>query len=496
MTAYIEGYAARTGLPTGHRVAESTAPDVDQVVAAAASASAAWSARSAHQRAEVLDAVADALDGAVDELVEIADQETGLGASPRLRGEVARTTGQLRLFGRVLREGSYVGAVISPADSTRPDVRRMLRPLGPVAVFAASNFPFAFSVAGGDTASALAAGCPVVVKAHPGHPRTSAETARIVTAALTAAGAPDGTFGIVHGHAAGVALVQHPAIAAVGFTGSVPGGRALFDLAQSRPDPIPFFGELGSINPVVILPRRAEEAPRELAEAFAGSLLMGTGQFCTNPGLLFVPSDAPDLIAQITRAVGSATGGATLTAGISQGYRDRTEEMRSSAAIHLAEGEPGDGPWGVAPQLWLTDAEALVADTSLAEETFGPSALIVTYRDTDQLCAALATVPGSLTGSVHASAEDEDVTRVEATLRPRVGRLVFGGWPTGVAVCWAMHHGGPYPSTTAPAHTSVGATSIARWLAPIAYQDWPDHLLPPELQRANPLGISRITEES
>ncbi|MEU3419879.1 aldehyde dehydrogenase (NADP(+)) [Streptomyces murinus] len=493
-SAPLRGISPRTGEPVGDPVAVSTATDVDAAARAAARAFPVWSAVPAADRARALDAAADALDAARDELVAVADAETALGAV-RLTGEVGRTSGQLRLFAEVLRDGGHVQAVLTPADPAtgRPDIRRMRQAIGPVAVFSASNFPFAFSVAGGDTASALAAGCPVVVKAHEGHPATSAAVARVVAGALREAGAPEGVLGLVTGFEAGAALVNHPAVKAAGFTGSQSGGRALYDLAAARPEPIPFYGELGSVNPVVVLPGAAAERATEIAQGYAQSLTLGTGQFCTNPGLLFVPEDGA-LVDAVAAEVGAATTGAMLTSRIRDGYRAKVAELDETPDLHLlAAGGAGGDSFAVAPRVWRLSLKSFAdrLDT-LAEECFGPAGLVVTYPDLDSLTEVLAALPGSLTGSVHATAGDAAAAaRVVTALRHRVGRLIHNGWPTGVAVCWAMHHGGPWPSTTAPLHTSVGATAIDRWLVPISYQDWPDDLLPPELQDANPLGVPR-----
>lgn len=478
----VQGYDPRTAAPVGEPVPATTAAEVDTIVAAL---SRTWGTTSPAERADALDAVADALDADTARLVEIADAETALGV-PRLTGEIGRTTGQLRMFASLLRTGAHLTVVLSPADPAvgRPDVRRTRQAVGPVAVFSASNFPFAFSVAGGDTASALAAGCPVVVKAHEAHPRTSLAVAEILSQTL-----PDGVFALVAGRDAGTALVRHPGIRAVGFTGSLAGGRALFDLAQGRPDPIPFYGELGSVNPVVVLPGASADA---VAEGYAASLTLGAGQFCTNPGLLFVP-DYARLLDLIAGAVGRTTGAPLLSPGIHQSYVDR---IAAGPARVLATGSAGEGAWAVEPVVFATDAADFLARADeLTEETFGPSGLVVTYPDLDSLYAALAAVPGSLTGSVHAGADDDSAAiAVTAILRTRVGRLVYNGWPTGVAVCWAMHHGGPWPASTATAHTSVGTAAIDRWLIPIAYQDWPEHLLPPELRTANPLGFPRTVQ--
>lgn len=491
----LRSYDPRTAEPVGPDLPESADADVDAAVAAAGAAAPAWAALSPTARAAALVAVADALDAHADELVALADAETALG-EPRLRGEVARTSGQLRMFAAATRDGGYVDAILSPADPAtgRPDVRRMLQPIGPVAVFAASNFPFAFSVVGGDTASALAAGCPVVVKAHEGHPRTSRRTAELVTAALAAAGAPDGTFGIVYGVPAGVRLIQHPGVRAAGFTGSTAGGRALLDLATGRPDPIPFFGELGSVNPVVVLPGAAAEDSTALAAGYAGSLTLGVGQFCTNPGLLFVPDGAP-LLGEIATAVAASRGGAMLTERIHAGYLAATGAGEWTAQDLVARGT-ADGAWAAVPEVRTVPLAAFVADLDrLSVERFGPVGLVVSYSDVAELAAVLRRLPGSLTASVHASAaEADDARAVAAALAPRVGRLIMNGWPTGVAVVWAMQHGGPWPASTDAAHTSVGVTALRRWLVPIAYQGWADALLPPALQEANPLGIARTVE--
>lgn len=470
-----------------------TPSTVEELVHAAAASS--WPSLPAAARADALEAVADALDAASTELAELADAETSLG-SERLAGEVGRTTGQLRMFAERARAGGYVGAILSPADpaSGRPDVRRMLRPIGPVAVFAASNFPFAFSVAGGDAASALAVGAPVVIKAHEGHPRTSARTAELVATALRGAGAPDGAFAIAYGRQAGLELVTHPGIRAVGFTGSRAGGRALFDLATGRPDPIPFYGELGSINPVVLLPGAVRERAADLARGYVASLTLGVGQFCTNPGLLFVP-DEKELLQAVAGGLAASHGGSMLNTRISDGYRAATAASEWTAQRLLGRGS--GGATGTAePQVRTVDLAGFAQDVDrLSEERFGPAGLVVTYGGVPDLVEVLRELPGSLTASVHAAEEDLDYARdVADVLLPLAGRLVMNGWPTGVAVCWAMHHGGPWPATTAAAYTSVGATAAERWLVPVAYQDWPDELLPPQLQDANPLRIDRLTQ--
>ena len=476
----IQGFDPRTGEPVGEPVAETSDAGLDAIVAAAAAASPAWAASG--RRAEALEAVADALDDRAGELAVIADTETALGGE-RLTGEVRRATGQLRLFAGVLRDGRYADAVVTPADGVVPDLRRINRPVGPVAVFAASNFPFAFSVVGGDTASALAAGCPVVVKAHEGHPVTSDLCAEIVTGALASAGAPAGVFGLVHGVQAGLRLLRHPAIAAAGFTGSTAGGLALARIAAQRPVPIPFYGELGSANPCVVLPGAAFGRPGGIAAGYIGSLTLGTGQFCTNPGLLFVPEDV-GLLTAIGEAAGASAGGAMLSGRIFANYTEAVEEAQAHPGVtELAAGKPGPGPWGATPRVFQTTLKEFAADTAiLSRERFGPAGLVITYPSVEDLLPVLATLAGNLVGTVHVdtdSSDDLDLARpVIAVLERVAGRIVCNGWPTGVAVVAAQHHGGPWPATTAPAYTSVGTAAIRRWLVPVAYQDFPPELRP------------------
>jgi NADP-dependent aldehyde dehydrogenase len=475
----IQGFDPRTGQPAGEPVAETSGAAVDAIVAEAVAAGAVW-ARSA-RRADALEAVADALDAGVQELVAVADSETALG-NERLAGEVGRTTGQLRLFADVVRDGGYLDPVVNPAAGAAPEVRRANRPIGPVAVFAASNFPFAFSVAGGDTASALAAGCPVVVKAHEGHPRTSELTASVVSAALASAGAPDGTFALVHGVEAGLRLLRHPSITAAGFTGSTAGGLALARICAERPVPIPFFGELGSVNPVVVLPGAAFATPGGIATGYAASLTLGAGQFCTNPGLLFAPEDV-GLLTAITEAVSASSGGPMLSERIFAGYQDAVTEAAAHPGVtELAAGQPGEGPWGATPHVFKTTLKEFAADLSvLSRERFGPAGLVVTYESLEDLLLVLGTLPGNLVGTVHVdagSAEDIEAAReVIAVLERVAGRIVCNGWPTGVAVVAAQHHGGPYPATTDAHFTSVGTAAIRRWLIPVAYQNFPPELL-------------------
>lgn len=459
-----------------------TSPEeLETVVTRTAAAAPVWARSPAADRAGWLRAAADALDAATDELVPIADRETRLG-EVRLRGEVGRTSGQLRLFASVVEEGSYLELTVDDADPNatppRPELRRLLVPVGPVAVFSASNFPFAFSVAGGDTASALAAGSPVIVKVHSGHPELSRRTAEIVADALEAAGAPAGSLALVEGREAGNALVQHPVIQAAGFTGSLSGGRALYDLATGRPDPIPFYGELGSVNPVVITPEAAASRGEELAQGLVSSFTLGVGQFCTKPGVVFVPAGAgfEELVAALVPAT---TGGALLTDRITEAFPSGIDALVADASVDvLARGFAGEG---AQPIVLTTDAAAVAARPGvLLEECFGPVTLLVRYSSAEELHAALRAVPGSLTATLH-SVPGDDVASTLALLQSRAGRVLFAGWPTGVAVTWSQQHGGPWPATTS-LHTSVGASAIRRFLRPVAYQSAPPALLPEVLR--------------
>jgi NADP-dependent aldehyde dehydrogenase len=503
--ASILSVEARTGHGRPPAVHEATAADVAEACAAAAGAAGRLAALDPMARAALLEAVADRLDRAGDEIVALADAETALGREPRLAGELARTTGQLRFLAGVVRDGSYLEAIID----REPDVRRVLVPLGPVAVFGASNFPLAFSVAGGDTAAALAVGCPVVIKAHPSHPHTCELVGRQVAAALADAGAPAGGVSLIHGLEAGRRLVLDAGIRAVAFTGSLAGGTALAGLAASRDVPIPVYAEMGSLNPVVVTARAAGERPDEIAAGFVASMTLGNGQFCTKPGLVFVP-DSPAgaaLVEAISRAVQAAGPGVLLNAAIRAAWARRLQEWAGLREVRVLVAPRDDGAVAVRPALLETTAAGLVANPPLREECFGPAAILVRYRDRDDLAAALTELPGSLTATVHgatvhgatvhgatvhgATDESDDLGPLLDTLAALAGRVIWNGWPTGVAVNWAMQHGGPYPATTNPLHTSVGATSLRRFLRPVAYQGVPDELLPPALRDANPLGLPR-----
>jgi NADP-dependent aldehyde dehydrogenase len=448
-------------------------------------------------RAAGLRGVADALDAASEELVGLAQQETHLPVA-RLTGEVARTTGQLRMFAGGLADDSLLDVIIDTADPhakpvPRPDLRRMQLPVGPVLVFAASNFPFAFSVGGGDFASALAAGCPVIVKAHPGHPRTSERTAEIVGAALREAGLPDGTFGLIHGQETGVRALEDPRIEAASFTGSLHGGRFLFDIANSRERPIPFYAEMGSLNPVFVTPGAVAARGQAIAEGYLTSFTLGVGQFCTKPGLLFLPRGS-GIADQLVEAASAVAPGRMLLDRIHAGHRQVRDALAERPGIRmLVEGATGSDDGTAAPTLLATDVPALLADQeAMLTECFGPTSILVEYDDIDQAVQAARAFGGNLTATLHAEPDETDVARrLLRELRDRAGRVVWNGWPTGVAVSWAQHHGGPYPATTAPAHTSVGMTAVRRFQRPVCFQDTPAELLPEELRDANPDGILR-----
>jgi NADP-dependent aldehyde dehydrogenase len=480
----------RTGRPV-EVVAEETGTDeVARLCAVAADAAAGLDGLGRDGRAGLLEAVADALEARRDDVVAVADRETALGPA-RLGGELTRTGYQLRLFAEVLREGSYLEAAIDRAGDTpmgpRPDLRRMLVPIGPVAVFGASNFPLAFSVPGGDTASALAAGCPVVVKAHGSHPATSQLCFEIMTAAAEKAGAPAGTLGIVHGVEAGATLVADPRIRAVGFTGSVHGGRALLQIIEQRPDPIPFYGELSSLNPVVVTPQAARERGERIAGELVGSITLGAGQFCTKPGLVLVPAgpDGDGLVAAMAAELRELGPQVLLNEGIARSYREGADRLAAQPGLEAFAhgGEPSGSGFEAVPMLLTASAAEL--PRAATEECFGPVAVVARYADEADLMAALDALPSSLAASVLRGGDETDLpATVSRRLRGRVGRLVYDSYPTGVAVAWAQHHGGPWPSTNTQ-HTSVGTTAIRRFLRPVTWQGAPSDLLPDELRDGN-----------
>jgi NADP-dependent aldehyde dehydrogenase len=478
---------ARTGESRGQVAVEADAAAVDAAVRAAHATLDSLADRT--RRAALLRAAADAVEARADELVAAADAETALGV-PRLAGELARVAYQFRFFADIVDDGAFLGVVIDQPDPSavppRPELRRWKVPIGTVAVFAASNFPFAFSVPGGDTASALAAGCPVVVKAHPDHPQTSALVAETLRAAAEKAGLPADVLTLLHGFQAGIDLVRHPLIAAVGFTGSIPGGRALFDLAAARPSPIPFYGELGSLNPVLVTERAAATRPDEIAAGLVGSYTLGQGQFCTKPGLVLVPAGpaGDELTRSARETAAQAAPGALLDARLREHFltgfaaRAAAPGVRTLAAAAAAPTD--DAPQAVRAGLLEVDGADLGGD--LLEECFGPVTVLVRYRDAAEAETILSGLGGNLTATLQAESGEPDAAAWLARLSRFAGRVIFGGWPTGVAVAPAMTHGGPYPATTSPT-TSVGGTAIDRWLRPVTYQTVPTTLLPPELSK-------------
>ncbi|HEY0807774.1 MAG TPA: aldehyde dehydrogenase (NADP(+)) [Pseudonocardiaceae bacterium] len=486
MTA-VTSIDPRTGRVVGTVAEKTTAAEVDELCRRAEAAAPRLERLGRPFRAGLLRALADALEADRETIVSLADRETGLGTT-RLNGELNRTCYQLRLFAEAVEEGGYLEAIVDhAADSPMgplPDLRRMLVPIGPVGVFAASNFPLAFSVPGGDTASALAAGCPVLIKAHSSHPATAQHCFDVMLAAATRAGAPEGTLALLHGRDAGIVLVEHPAVKAVGFTGGLHGGRALADLAASRPEPIPFYGELSSLNPVVVTPAAAAERAEAIGKGLAGSATLGAGQFCTKPGLVFVPvgPDGDRVRDAVAKAFGELSAQVALNGTIQASYREGTTRLAEHpglAVLAAAGDDTGDG-FLVRPMVFTTDTRRI--DDVTTSECFGPTTILVSYSDDADLLAALRGLPGSLTATVHiANDTTDDVEAVLEVARHKAGRILFNGFPTGVAVAWAQQHGGPWPATNT-LHTSVGLTSVRRFLRPVAWQDAPQSVLPAELR--------------
>ncbi len=467
--------------------------EVDRAAALAAQAFPAYRRTTVEQRAAFLDSIATNIESLGAALAERVMAETGLPAG-RVAGETARTVGQLRLFATVVRDGGWHGIRVDTplphrTPSPRPDLRQRAVPVGPVAVFGASNFPLAFSVAGGDTASALAAGCPVVVKGHPAHPGTSELVGRAIRDAVAEHGLPEGTFSLLQGtaHALGTALVTDPRIKAVGFTGSRGGGLALVAAAQQRPEPIPVYAEMSSVNPVFLLPGVLAEQAAETAAAYATSVTGSAGQLCTQPGLVFgVASDGLDAFVDAAAAkIAATTATPMLTAGIAAAFDSGAESVAGTPGVTTASRGVADGSLthpGL-PQLFVTDGHTFLASPGLADEVFGPTSLVVRVRDTAQLHQIVAGLEGQLTASVQLTESDHDLAaELLSELELVAGRVIVNGWPTGVEVGYAMVHGGPFPATSAPATTSVGARALERFLRPVVYQDVPEDLLPPELR--------------
>ncbi|WAH60739.1 aldehyde dehydrogenase (NADP(+)) [Pseudomonas silvicola] len=459
---------------------------IDQAVEAARVASRQWAESDATVRSSLLDALADALEQHQTDLIALADLETNLGTA-RLTGEVARTAFQLRGFAREVRDGVPYQrvddeAVAGAPPAGRPALSRVQEPLGPVAMFSASNFPFAFSVLGGDTASALAAGCPVVVKAHSGHPQLSKAVHAVASQVLANCGLPAGLLGLVEGasRAAGTHLVTHPDISAVAFTGSFQGGTALWKAANDRPRPIPFFGELGSINPLLALPEVLEKNGEALASTLASSITMGCGQFCTSPGVivLFDHPASDRFVDQLCTTLRPLPTHAMLTPGMRQGFESGVAHLAASPQARLLFEPPADSA-GPAPRLFEVNTEAFIADPTLREEMFGPAAVVLKIRSVEQAVEVFSAIGGSLTATLWGLDHDtaQNRTLIHAA-RQVAGRVLFAGVPTGVAVCHAQEHGGPWPASTRPETTSVGYAALQRFLRPVALQDAPAWLQP------------------
>lgn len=500
-TGTLHGLNPATGETLSPVYHAASIEEVNQAAQLADWAFASYSQTKGGQRALFLRQIADNIEALGDTLIARATQETGL-PDGRIRSETGRTCSQLRLFADVVDEGSWVDARIDHANPNRtplpkPDVRSMLRPLGPVVVFGASNFPLAFSVAGGDTASALAAGNPVIVKAHHAHPGTSELVGLAVSRAVRQCDLHEGVFSLIYGSGSevGTALVKHPLIKAGGFTGSRAGGRALFDTASSRPEPIPFYAEMSSVNPVVILPEALKINGEQIATGLHASVTLGAGQFCTNPGLVFMlASPETDKFIEELGALLVATPEQTmLTPGIRSSYETGVLGRGSGAATVMQK--LPETSCGASPALFRTEARAYLANSTLSEEIFGPTTLIVTYTNRDELFELLGSLEGQLTATVHGTeAELASSRELIDILQTKVGRLLFNGFPTGVEVCHAMVHGGPYPATSDGRSTSVGTRAIFRFTRQVCYQGFPDTALPDELKEENPLHIWRLVD--
>lgn len=480
---------------------EATPEEIGQAVQLATSAFLEFSKVSGVRKAEFLNAIADEILALDDLLIKTYCSETGLPEG-RAMGERGRTVGQLRSFASLVNNGSWVEASIDTslpnrAPLPKPDLRKMLIPLGPVVVFGASNFPLAYSTAGGDTAAALAAGCPVIVKSHPMHAGTGELVASAIIKASEKTNMPNGVFSNLNssGIEVGVALVQHPGVKAVGFTGSIVGGRALFNLASQREEPIPVFAEMGSVNPVIILPDAAQKKGESWAKTYAGSITLGTGQFCTNPGLLLgVKGDAlTNFIEKLSEEIVKIEPSCMLHPNIIGAYGKNKQKAVDQDGLEVVADYATEVQVNYARQTVTTvEGKTFLQNTSLHQEVFGPYSIVVQCADIDELTRIVSKLEGQLTGTILGEeVELKEYNSVVDALQNRVGRLIFNGVPTGVEVCPSMHHGGPYPSSTDSRFTAVGIHSIKRWVRPLSYQDWPDAQLPKALQNANPLSISR-----
>jgi NADP-dependent aldehyde dehydrogenase len=502
--AAFTGFNPASGICLDPAFRSASLDDVEFAANLADEAFAVYGRLPGRKKAEFLRHIAAGIESIASELVERAHRETAL-PEKRLQGEVGRTVGQLRLFAQVVEDGSWTMARIDPAlpdraPMPRADIRSVLRPLGPVAVFGASNFPLAFSVAGGDTASALAAGNPVIVKAHPAHPGTSELVGQVIAQSVRACGLPAGTFALLFdaGNEVGAALVQHPKVKAVGFTGSLAAGKALMQLAAARPEPIPCFMEMSSTNPFFVLPQALRAQGAQIAAGLFGSFTMGVGQFCTKPGLVYLPQNeaADEFVAELTARTKQAASSPMLTEGICRSYSSRIAEWQRHKAVELLQKGVASGEAGSAqgvPALFQISGNNLLRDRALANEIFGPCTLIVRYESREELLALARGLEGQLTATLYGTDEDLAASSdLIAILEGKAGRLIVNGYPTGVEVCHAMVHGGPYPATSDGRTTSVGSQAIFRFVRPVCYQDFPQAALPEELKDENPLGIWRM----
>ena len=494
-------------LPT--EFSEATPEEINRAIEQAEIAFQIYRKKSGEEKAQFLEKIGEEIMALGDELLTRCEQETGLPQG-RLQGERGRTVNQLKLFAQLLRDGNWLGARIDTAQPDReslagtpvskPDVRQMQIALGPVGIFGASNFPLAFSVAGGDTASALAAGCSIVVKGHPAHPGTSELVGRAITRAAEATGMPAGVFSLVQGQSVevGQAIVRHPLIKAIGFTGSFRGGKALFDEANRREEPIPVYAEMGSINPVFVLPGALQERSAAIAEGLASSVTLGVGQFCTNPGL--VVSTASDstqsLLSTLQEKIQQTETGAMLTERIGEAYQREADKFRQVEGVTVvAEGQSAEVATRSQAYVFSTSAATFMQHEALSEEVFGPATLHVAAQDKEELLQVARALSGHLTATLHATESDlREYADLVAILERKVGRLIVNGFPTGVEVCHAMVHGGPFPATTDSRTTSVGTLAIQRFTRPVCYQDFPAFALPDELKNENPLGIWRLVD--
>ena len=494
--------ASGAELTPDYHVASAT--EVDQAVQLAGSAFESYRRSTPKVKSAFLRKIAENIESLGDVLEARATEETALPAA-RIRSETARTCQQLRLFAQLVEEGSWVDARIDRADPTRqplpkPDVRSMLLPVGPVVVFCASNFPLAFSVAGGDTASALASGNPVVVKAHRAHPGTAELVGLAIGAAVRALDLPEGVFSLLFGRGEeiGMQLVRHPQIKAGGFTGSRSGGLALMNAAATRPEPIPFYAEMSSMNPVFILPGALEVAEQQIAAGLHASVTLGAGQFCTNPGLVFIPegTGSAGFIGRLKAMMASTAEFTMLTSRIGTAYREGTSALTHNASVEtLVQHDDAPSSCNSRAGLFQTDANSFLADPGLSQEVFGPATLLVTYADPRQLLEIAQALEGQLTVTIHATpAESESANQLKQVLENKAGRIVFNGFPTGVEVCHAMVHGGPFPATSDGRSTSVGTRAVFRFVRPVCYQDAPAVALPDELKNENRLHIWRLVD--